>query len=133
MKKLVLMVLMVGTSALFAEEGCVAVTKENLCIQLEWQEGPFLGTYSKNIVMFKDLVLSTEDHVAYRSPSENIQFFGWMIMGSHAHGTRPVVTKIIEKGVYENSEIFYMGGMTGTWQFKVKLGQEEFVLHALDH
>jgi hypothetical protein len=25
-----------------------------------------------------------------------------------------------------------MGGMMGTWQFKVKIGNEEFVLHALD-
>jgi hypothetical protein len=126
-----LLTLLVSTSV-FAEAGCIAVTKEKLCIQMEWVEGPYVGAYSKNIVRFKDLKVSTDDITVYKSPSESLQFFGWMIMASHEHGTRPVKTKILEEGVYENTKIFYMGGMMGTWQFKVKVGKDNFVLHALD-
>lgn len=126
-----LLTLLVST-AVFAEAGCIAVTKEKLCIQMEWGEGPYVGAYSKNIVRFKDLKVSTDDITVYKSPSESLQFFGWMIMASHEHGTRPVQTKVLEEGVYENTKIFYMGGMMGTWQFKVKVGNDNFVLHALD-
>lgn len=123
--------LLISTSV-FADDGCIAVTKEKLCIQLEWNEGPYIGAYSKNTVKFKDLQASTEELEVFKSPTESIQFFGWMIMASHGHGTRPLITTIIEEGVYENTKIFYMGGMMGTWQFKARIGSEVFVLHALD-
>ncbi len=115
-----------------AADDCIAITKDKLCIQLEWNEGPYLGAYSKNTVKFKDITKSTESETIYTSPKESVQFFGWMVMASHQHGTRPVTTNVLEEGIYENSKIFYMSGMMGTWQFKVKLGSEEFVLHALD-
>lgn len=135
MKKILLIVNLVFANIALADysnEGCVATTKEKLCIQLEWTRGPYVGAFSKNIVRFKNLKLSTENKPVYTAPNESMQFFGWMIMGSHSHGTRPVSTKIISSGVYENSKIFYMDGMKGTWQFKLKLGAEEFILHALD-
>jgi hypothetical protein len=113
-------------------ESCIAITKENLCIQLEWTQGPYVGSFSKNIVKFKNLNLSTQEKAVYTSPTESVQFFGWMIMQGHSHGTRPVSTKLTSQGIYENSKIFYMQGMKGSWQFKLKLGHEEFVLHTLD-
>ena len=132
MKMIIALLTLVISSSVFAEAGCIAVTKEKLCIELEWTEGPYVGAYSKNVVKFKDLKTSTNDITVYKSPSESIQFFGWMIMASHEHGTRPIKSVVLEEGVYENTKIFYMGGMMGTWQFKVKIGNETFVLHALD-
>jgi hypothetical protein len=129
--KLLLLILLFSTSV-FAEDNCIAVTKDKLCIQLEWTDGPYINAYSSNKVKFKDLKASTNDVTVYRSPNASIQFFGWMIMHSHEHGTRPVQTNILADGIYENTKVFYLGGMTGTWQFKVKIGKEEFVLHALD-
>lgn len=132
MKLLLGLIIAVSSMTAMANEGCIAVTKDKLCIQLEWSEGPYIGAYSKNTVKFKDLKSSSAENTVYRSPSESIQFFGWMIMPSHQHGTRPINTKVVDKGIYENTKIFYMGGMMGTWQFKVKIGSEDFVLHALD-
>ena len=132
MKLLLITILSLMSTVSFAKDDCVAVTKEKLCIQFEWTKGPYISAYSQNIVKFKDMTKSTAEETKYRSPSESVQFFGWMVMNSHQHGTRPVKTHIVEDGVYENSKIFYMGGMTGTWQFKVKIGNEEFVLHAFD-
>lgn len=131
--KIILLLLVVFTSQIsMANDSCIALTKDKLCIQLDWTQGPFLGAYSENTVKFKDLSLSTSDKEVYRSPKESIQFFGWMKMGGHEHGTRPVETTLDADGVYSNSKIFYMGGMMGTWEFKVKIGTEEFVLHAFD-
>ena len=130
--KSILLLLVFMSINLHASDDCIAITKDKLCIQLEWTEGPYLGAYSKNTVKFKNLVKSTEEQEIYTSPKESVQFFGWMIMASHQHGTRPVSTNLKEDGIYENSKIFYMSGMMGTWQFKVKIGSEDFVLHALD-
>jgi hypothetical protein len=132
MKTIMITIVLLFSSLTWANEDCIVITNEKLCIELEWIEGPFLGAYSKNIVKFKDLNVSDDQIQVYRSPSENVQFFGWMIMHGHQHGTRPLSTQVLEEGIYENSKIFYMGGMMGTWQFKVKIGNEEFVLHALD-
>ena len=132
MKLLLGLIIALSSVSVMANDGCIAVTKEKLCIQLEWNDGPYIGAYSKNTVKFKDLKASTAENTVYRSPSESIQFVGWMVMPSHQHGTRPLNTKVLDKGIYENSKIFYMGGMMGTWQFKVKIGSEDFVLHALD-
>ncbi len=117
---IVLLASVVSTNSYAEDKGCIAVTKEKLCIQLEWTEGPFLGAYSKNVVKFKDLKTSTSDVSVYKDPTGSIQFFGWMKMSGHEHGTRPLITKILKTGVYENSKIFYMGGMMGSWLFKVK-------------
>ncbi len=130
--KFTLILIFLFSSQVFAADDCIAITKDKLCIQLEWTEGPYIGAYSKNTVRFKDLNKSQDDQNVYTSPKESVQFFGWMVMASHQHGTRPVITNMPESGIYENSKIFYMSGMMGTWQFKVKIGQEEFVLHALD-
>lgn len=132
MKIIILLSLLISLSSFAKDENCIAITKDQLCIQLEWTEGPFLGAYSKNTVRFKDLKHSTPEKTVYRAPKESIQFFGWMVMANHEHGTRPVTTSILESGVYENTKIFYMGGMMGSWHFKLKLGTEEFILHVLE-
>ena len=111
-----------------ASDKCVFITKDKLCAQISWTDGPYIGSFSKNIVKFKDL----NEKNTYRSPKGSIQFFGWMKMLSHEHPTRPVETQILGEGIYENSKIFYMGGMKGTWLFKVRIGSEEFILHSLD-
>lgn len=118
--------------ASFADDTCIAVTQDQLCIQLEWTEGPYLGAYSKNIVKFKDLKASSGDGEVFKAPKGAIQFYGWMVMNSHEHGTRPLATKILSDGVYENSKVYYMGGMMGSWEFRAKVGEDVFVLHVLD-
>ena len=120
------------TTSVLAKDSCVLVTKDKLCILLEWSQGPFLGAYSENTVKFKDLVKSTQNQEVYRSPKESLLFYGWMKMSDQEHGTRPVKTSLKSDGVYLNSKIFYMGAMMGSWQFKVKIGPEDFVLHAFD-
>ncbi|WP_127716080.1 hypothetical protein [Halobacteriovorax sp. HLS] len=135
MIKLIALTALLFSNVVFASssnENCVAITKEKLCIQIEWTQGPYVGSFSRNIVRFKNLLLSTEEKEVYNSPKESVQFFGWMLMHGHSHGTRPVSTKLESDGIYENSKIFYMQGMKGSWQFKLKLGSEEFVLHTLD-
>jgi len=122
----------ISTLSLANNNGCIAITKDQLCLQIDWTEGPYLSAYSKNIVKFKDMKASTEELEVYKSPVDSVQFYGWMVMHAHQHGTRPVTTTLIENGIYENSKIYFMGGMTGTWQFNVKIGSEVFVLHALD-
>lgn len=111
---------------------CVAITQDNLCIELEWTTGPQLGVFSSNVVKFKDLNQSSDTQTVYVSPSVAVSFYGWMIMAHHEHGTREVLTREIAPGIFENTKIFYMQGMRGTWQFKVKVGNEDFVLHSLD-
>jgi hypothetical protein len=132
MKFLIGLMLALFTQTIMAQDNCQAITNDNLCVQLEWTQGPFLGAYAQNIVKFKDLNVSDDDGSIYRSPNEAVRFFGWMIMASHEHGTRPVQTTQLEEGVYQNDKIFYMGGMLGTWQFKLTIGNQTFVLHALD-
>ena len=135
MKLLLILCSLIFTSSIFAtdtQNGCIAITKNKLCIQLEWTQGPYVGSFSKNIIRFKDLNLSEEGKTIYTTPKQSVQFFGWMVMQGHSHGTRPVLTNLLSSGIYENTQIFYMQGMKGSWQFKLKLGQEEFVLHALD-
>lgn len=130
--KFLLILLSLITFNLYAQENCVAVTKDNLCIEIQWKNNIELGKYLANTVRFKDLNLSNDDQTVYVSPKHTIKFYGWMIMQHHEHGTRPVKTNEVAPGVFENSEIFYMKGMKGSWQFKVKVGDEDFVLHSLN-
>ncbi len=117
----------------FAEQKgkCIGLTSEKLCIELEWIQGPFIDAYSKNIVRFKDLKKSTSESPVYATPKGSLQFYSWMIMHGHEHGGRPVVTSKMKEGIFENSKIYYMGGMMGTWQFKLKIDSTEFLLHSL--
>ena len=121
--KLIVLFLALLSQPLFAQD-CIQQTKDRLCISLIWIEGPHLDQYSKNIVRFEDV----DTHRA-KTPSAPVKFYGWMKMGHHEHGTRPVKTNLLTDGVYENSQIFFMGGMKGTWQFKVTVGDEDFVLY----
>lgn len=133
MKFLIISLLSLVTMLANASESkCVVVTKNNLCIELEWGKKVELGTYLDNTVRFKDLSQSDDSRSVYVSVSEPVQFYGWMIMAKHAHGTRPVTTKEVSPGVYRNSNIFFMKGMRGTWQFKVKIADQDYVLFSLD-
>ncbi len=137
MKYLIIMVvaLTLTGSKLLAmqnENSCIASTEDKLCIQLEWKNGPYLNAYSQNIVRFVDLKSSQTNQKLYRTPKGSIQFYSWMIMNGHQHGGRPVETEKLEDGVYLNSKIYYMGGMMGSWQFKLKINETEFILDNLD-
>jgi len=125
MKTFVLLCLMLSTSLCASD--CLYQTKERLCVNLEWVEGPFLDAYSKNIVTFQNI-----DTKELKTPSSAVKFYGWMKMGSHQHGTRPLTTTLTKEGVYENSLIYFMGGMMGTWEFKLKVGDEDVVLFSLN-
>lgn len=114
------------STSLFAQE-CLHQTKERLCISLEWVEGPFLNSYSKNIVKFENI-----DTKELKTPKGAVKFYGWMKMGQHEHGTRPVKTTLQKEGVYENAQIYFMSGMMGTWEFKVKVDEEDFVLFSMN-
>jgi hypothetical protein len=127
---LLLSVLTVNSYAFI--DSCAAITQDNLCVELEWTDGPHVGAFASNVVRFKDLNLSTDNEDVYVTPAAPVKFYGWMIMASHEHGTRKVISKEVEPGVFENTKIFYMGGMVGIWQFKVTVGDEDFVLHAID-
>ncbi len=105
---------------------CLYQTQERLCVGLTWVEGPFLDAYSKNVVTFQNI-----DTKEFKSPSSPVKFYAWMKMGTHEHGSRPIQTKMTQEGVYENSQIFFMGGMMGTWEFKLKVGNEDVVLFNL--
>lgn len=109
---------------------CLITTDENLCVRLEWIDGPYVGGYSSNIVKFVDLSESTNEVIVYKSPTQKVEFFGWMLMHGHGHGTRPVETIEEAQGIYRNNKIFYMGGMSGSWLFKMKIGEKEYVLNS---
>jgi hypothetical protein len=125
MKFLAIILLMLSTS-IWASE-CVFQTKERLCVNLEWVEGPYLNAYSKNIVTFQDI-----DTKEFKTPASAVKFYGWMKMGSHEHGTRPLKTTLLKEGSFENSQIYFMGGMMGTWEFKLKVGDEDIVLFSMN-
>jgi hypothetical protein len=124
--KAMLGLMLIFSFSLGASE-CLHQTQERLCVSLEWIEGPFLNAYSKNIVSFQNV-----DTKELKSPSVPVKFFGWMKMGTHEHGTKPVQTSLIKEGVYQNAQIYFMGGMMGTWEFKVKVGDEEIVLFTMN-
>ncbi len=105
---------------------CLYQTQERLCVSLQWVEGPYLDTYSKNIVTFQSI-----DTKEFKTPSVPVKFYAWMKMGSHQHGSKPIQTVLIQEGMFENTNIFFMGGMMGTWEFKVKVGEEDVVLFSL--
>lgn len=114
------------STSLFAQD-CLQQTKERLCISLEWVEGPFLNAYSKNIVKFESI-----DTKELKTPKGEVKFYVWMKMGHHEHGGRPVKATLQKEGTYENTQIYFMGGMMGTWEFKVKVDGEDFVLFSMN-
>lgn len=115
-----LLALVFTVSTAWAQD-CLQVEGQNLCIKIEWIEGPNLGAMSSNVVKFVDLDQSTGTQEVYSTPKGTLEFYGWMIMGRHAHGTRPVETRKVQNGVFENKKIFFMDGMKGRWQFNLKI------------
>lgn len=132
--KLVLsfLILVFSLSTYASDQKCAAIIKNNICIELEWTQNVELGTYLENIVRFKDLGQTDANQTVYVDLDEPIKFYGWMIMQHHEHGTRPVTTEKVSPGLYKNSKIFFMKGMKGKWQFKVRIGNEDFVLYSID-
>ena len=59
--KVLLIAALIFSAQVFAED-CVKLEGENLCMELEWTDGPNFGSYSSNIVRFIDL-----DHSTVRS------------------------------------------------------------------
>ena len=124
MKFLVLLFIVFSFTARASE--CLYQTQERLCIQLQWIDGPFLDAYSKNKVTFQSI-----DTKEFKTPSVPVKFYAWMKMGSHQHGSKPIQTTLTQEGMFENTNIFFMGGMMGTWELKVKVGEEDIVLFTL--
>lgn len=108
--------LFIISSQAFAKDCLIPVEKENLCLEIKWQEGPKYDVYSKATFTFSKKDSATNTPVA---PSKEIDIYPWMIMTGMEHGARPVVLKNISPGVYEVAKI-YFSEMDGTWEMRVR-------------
>ena len=111
-----------------AQAECLKLDNEQICAKTEWTHGPILGEFNSNIVKFIDLDKSNTFIEIYTDPLYPVEFYGWMIMGRHQHGTRPVIVTKLEPGVYKVEKIFFMSGMSGTWQFNLKTNDKVYTL-----
>ena len=106
---------------IFANDCEIEITDLNLCAKVEWTDGPYLGAYSKSETLFYTLD-ENGDEVLTDLPNEfEYKPYIWMIMPSHEHGGRPITVNHLEEGIYENENIFFMGGMRGWWELRLRI------------
>jgi hypothetical protein len=111
LKKLFFIIAIVSSFTVFADERCdVKFSKTSLCANIDWIYGPYLDQYNSAKVS-----LSENDKVA------TIKVIPWMVMRSHEHGSRPVVLTKTGDREYLIEKAYFMGGMEGSWFFKIQL------------
>ena len=99
------------TSIAFADDRCdVKFSKTSLCANIDWIYGPYLDQYNS-----AKISLSENDKVA------SIKVIPWMVMSNHEHGSRPVVLTKTGDREFLIEKAYFMGGMDGSWFFKIQL------------
>jgi hypothetical protein len=94
-----------------ASDRCdVKFSKSSVCANIDWIYGPYLDQYCS-----AKITLSENDHVSA------IKIIPWMVMGSHEHGSRPVILTQTSDREFLVDKAYFMGGMEGQWYFKIQL------------
>lgn len=98
------------------------------CVEYTWTEGPFLNVgpardFSELEVKF----FAADDVNETAINKEFIEVLPWMIMPNMEHGTRPVVTTMLDNGNYLVSEIL-LRKMMGYWEIRFIDSRDKTVL-----
>lgn len=120
MKSLVLTLILtfLSINIAIADENCgIKFEKTNVCANIEWIYGPYLDQYNSAKISLTNIENFT-----------SIKVIPWMVMSSHEHGSRPVTLTKTSDNEYLIEKAYFMGGMQGTWFFKVQLLKDTTVL-----
>ena len=94
-----------------ADERCdVKFSQNNVCANVDWVYGPFLDQYTS-----AKIIHSENNNVV------TLKVIPWMVMANHEHGSRPVVLTKTSDREYLVEKAFFMGGMEGSWFFRIQL------------
>ncbi|MDO9183176.1 MAG: hypothetical protein Q7U04_12245 [Bacteriovorax sp.] len=111
MKLLITIFALISMNFTFADERCdVKFTKTSICANIDWIYGPYLDQYNS-----AKISLSENDKVV------TIKVIPWMVMSNHEHGSRPVVLTKTGDSEFLIEKAYFMGGMDGSWFFKIQL------------
>jgi hypothetical protein len=102
---------------------CSVQVEGKYCVSINWIEGPYIDAYSINQVRVSDI--ESKELISL----DGVEFRTWMIMDMHEHGGAKVLTTELDSGIYENDEIYFFSGMSGTWQFRLVYNGIEYVLY----
>ncbi|MBT4793314.1 MAG: hypothetical protein HON90_17215 [Halobacteriovoraceae bacterium] len=124
MKKIVLSLLVFFNFSLaIANDVCpMNFSDANLCAELMWNDGPYLGKVSGFTVKFWGAQDSNQINT---SPEYSIKIYSWMVMDNgHSHAGPALTWNEITPGVFISKDArFFMGRMKGYWEVKVDLSQ----------
>jgi hypothetical protein len=116
--KIIILLISLSSFSIFANDRCdVKFSKSSVCANIDWIYGPYLDQYSS-----AKITLSENDQVSA------IKIIPWMVMGSHEHGSRPVVLTQTGDREFLIEKAYFMGGMDGLWYFKIQLNNSNNTL-----
>lgn len=127
MKTLIICVLFFP-SILFAQ--CEFSFKtENLCSEIKWLTGPFVGKPSSFELKFFD---STDKNKSAKKPKNEVNIYTWMKMNNgHDHGGPGLVINE-KKNIWTVEKARFFGGMSGSWWVRVELKESNKVLEMIE-
>ncbi|MEH0860512.1 hypothetical protein [Halobacteriovorax sp. DPLXC-1] len=92
---------------------------QNLCVDMEWTNGPFDGAPSN----FEAVVYDKDS--GEKIAPENLKVYVWMMMANgHQHGGPAIDWAYGEDQVIDGTAKFFMGRMKGYWQVRFELNEE---------
>jgi hypothetical protein len=126
MKKILLLILLVTTQASMAD--CdVLLEKVNTCVDYSWSDGPHLNARGqRNFSTLEVKFFMKGDVLEAPIKIDGIKVYPWMIMHGMQHGTRPVITTVLDNGSYLVSEIFLRKMMNGHWEMRFGEDSDDF-------
>lgn len=118
LKTLIFSFFLMITPLIQAQDRCdISFNNTAVCANIDWIYGPYLDQYS-----------SAKISLTANTNVKSIKVIPWMVMSGHEHGSRPIV--LTKTGDYEYlvEKAYFMGGMVGTWYFKVQLFNQQNAL-----
>ena len=112
MKTLIIMLLTLSTLA------CpYKLETQDLCINIEWIDGPNDGSTSTFKATLTD---RNDENVAV----DNLEIFSWMIMPNMQHGGPAITWTYNSSDEIEATSRFFMGNMMGHWEVRFKVNDD---------
>ncbi|WP_412462990.1 hypothetical protein [Halobacteriovorax sp. RT-2-6] len=92
------------------------IESQNLCVDLEWTNGPFDGKPSTF-----EAVVFDKDSLERVTPKD-LKVYVWMMMANgHQHGGPAITWSFNEESIINGNAKFFMGHMKGYWQVRFEL------------
>ncbi|MFG1493550.1 hypothetical protein ABMA75_08300 [Halobacteriovorax sp. ZH4_bin.1] len=92
------------------------IDTQNLCVDIEWTNGPFDGKPSA----FEAIVYDKQS--GERVSPEDLKVYVWMMMANgHQHGGPAISWSFDEDQLINGNAKFFMGHMKGYWQVRFEL------------